>query len=76
MDKHQSNRTYCKISQELATTPVLEGQKLENWGGLCSVPLEALRPAGLKVAFYNVPNLMQMCKDNKLSCIKFGISEI
>lgn len=70
MDEHQSNQIYCKISQELATTtPVVEGQKLENWGGLCSVPLEAPRPAGLKVAFYmyNVPNLMQMCKDNRLS---------
>ena len=67
MDKHQSNQTYCKISQQLATTPVMVGQTLENWGGLCSVPLEALRLVGLKVAFYNVPNLMQMCKDNKLS---------
>lgn len=51
------------MSQELATTPVVEGQKLENCF-LCSIPFEALRP-GLKVAFYNVPNLMQICKDNE-----------
>ena len=53
------------MSQELATTPVVEGQKLENCF-LCSIPFEALRP-GLKVAFYNVPYLMQICKDNRLS---------
>ena len=53
------------MSQELATTPVVEGQNLENCF-LCSIPFEALRP-GLIVAFYNVPNLMQICKDDRLS---------
>ena len=52
-------------SSHKMTGLVVEGQKLENCF-LCSIPFEALRP-GLKVAFYNVPNLMQISKDNRLS---------
>lgn len=41
---------------------------MENWGGLCSMPLEALR-SGLKVAFYNLckSNANVQTKDSRLS---------